>query len=43
MAKTKIFAERRKQDEREKASDAKYVAQAIQKNHNKEGSEKPTK
>ena len=43
MAKTKIFAERRKQDEREKASDAKYVAQANEKNQNKEDSEKPTK
>ena len=43
MAKTKIFAERRKQDEREKASDAKYVAQANEKNQNKEDSKKPTK
>ena len=40
MAKTKIFAERRKQDEREKASDAKYVAKANEKSHNKEDSEK---
>ena len=31
MAKTKVFAERRKQDEREKASDAKYVAEAQKK------------
>ena len=43
MAKTKIFAERRKQDEREKASDAKYVAKANEKNHNKEDSENTTK
>ena len=28
MAKTKVFAERRKQDERERTSDAKYVAKA---------------
>ena len=34
MAKTKVFAERRKQDEREKASDAKYVAEANKKYEN---------
>jgi ATP-dependent DNA helicase PIF1 len=34
MAKTKVFAERRKQDEREKASDAQYVAEANKKYEN---------
>ena len=34
MGKTKVFAERRKQDERERASDAKYVAKANKKKKN---------
>ena len=32
ISKTKVFAERRKQDERERASDAMYVAEANKKN-----------
>ena len=32
MAKTKVFAERREKDERERASDTKYVAEANKKN-----------
>ena len=31
MAKTKVFAERRKQDERKKASDGKYVKEVQKK------------
>ena len=41
MAKTKVFAERRKQDEREKASDAKYVADANKKKENAENDQIP--
>ena len=41
MGKTKVFAERRKQDEREKASDAKYVADANKKKENAENDQIP--
>ena len=36
MAKSKVFAQRRKQDEREKISDAKYAQKAREKNENRE-------
>ena len=36
MAKTKVFKERRKQDEREKISDEKYAEKARKKNENKQ-------
>ena len=35
MAKSKVFAQRRKQDEREKISDAKYAQKAREKNENR--------
>ena len=36
MAKTKVFKERRKQDEREKISDEKYAEKARKKNENQQ-------
>ena len=41
MAKTKVFAERRKQDERERTSDAKYVAEANKKKENADNDQIP--
>ena len=41
MGKTKVFAERRKQDERERTSDAKYVAEANKKKENAENDQIP--
>ena len=40
MARTKVYAERRKQDERERASDAKYVAEANKKYQNADNADK---
>ena len=41
MGKTKVFAERRKQDERERTSDAKYVAEANKKKENADNDQIP--
>ena len=40
MARTKVYAERRKQDERERTSDAKYVAEANKKYQNADNADK---